>query len=654
MKSLVPHRLFSVRRIIFAALTLVTIIPLVVFWFWPFSRAIDEDLEHTARAHLLMARNLGVALDRYYTDVMAVFELLRENIVAGRTPLALEPLLSNMHFRHVCLAEQDTGTVLAGYINNDLTCPETVPPERLAMLRDLAAGGTVAFSGVTAGPDGQPVVYIAEQSQGLLTVGALDTAFFEQLARQIAFGVNGHAAIVDSAGNLLAHPNPTWVAERRNLSALPIVDNIISGETGVMTFYSPAFEADMIAGYTRAPLSGWGVMVPQPVAELEAEIGGIRQSGLGVLALGIAVALAVAWVLSGLLAKPIRQVLALTQSIDSAQPAVRLPPLSWYAPREMRALATSINDMLARIGEAADKVVQAQRRAEHDNTMKTEFLANMSHELRTPLNAIVGFSEILDRDTFGVLPEEKRREYIAHINTSAKHLTALINDLTDVSFIETGSSEHHETTFSLADSIERAVGLLRVQASAKGIRLEAADAPQPVTLRGDARHFTQVLINLLTNATKFTKPPHGRVTVSTVLEPAGTIRISVADNGVGIPKGQIAAVMQPFKRGEDPYVRDQPGSGLGLSIVTKILKTHGARLEIESKVGEGTTATIVWPQERVVRTNGAANGTSDATAEDRPCAAAERPDVARGSIAPVGTSRRRRRGGRQRPPSSPG
>ncbi len=610
-RDLTPHSsqsVLTVRSLIFGALTLVTIIPLVVFWFWPFSRAIDEDLGYVARAHLLIARNLGAALDRYHADVQTVFELLSANIEAGRSLIDVEPLLINMHFRHVCLAEPEGGRVLASFIHNGLSCPEVVPEGRLVTFREMAADGQTQFSSVMQGPTGDPLIYIVQQAGDLLTIGALQTTYFADLAEEISFGQQGHAAIFDQSGRVLAHPNQEWMQERRDLSALAIVQRMIGGDTGVATFHSPALQEEMIAGFTGAPLSGWGVMVPQPIAELDREIGSIRGSGLSVLVSGIAIALVVAWVVSGLLAQPIRQLSAFVRSVDSAQPSLRLPPPAWYAPMEMRTLSASLNGMLARMGHAAEQVIQAQLRAEHDNMAKTEFLANVSHELRTPLNAIVGFSDALTNGEFGEISEERQREYILHIHSGAQHLSGLIQGVMDVSSIEAGSVEQSEGEFLMDRAIDDAINLVRVQALAKGIRVTAVHNDGPTRLYGDARQFTQVLINLLTNAIKFTRSPDGSVSVVSELDPSGDVRIRVADNGIGIPADQISSIMHPFKRGEDSYVRGQPGSGLGLSIVSAILGRHGARLTLESTAGNGTTATIHWPRERLV----------GASATDRP------------------------------------
>ena len=585
----------------FGALTLVTLIPLVVFWFWPFSRAIDGDLGYVARAHVLIARNLGAALDRYHTDVRTVFDLLSANLRAETILADVEPLLTGLHFNHVCLARPETGQVVASFVRDGLACPDVIPAPRLELFRTLAAADGTAFSGVLIGPAGDPLIYVVHSAGDQLAVGALRNTYFNSLVDRIDLGETGHAVIVDQNGLILAHPNADWVRTRHDLSDLGIVQRMMAGETGVATFGSPATGNEMIAGFTVSALSGWGVMVPQPVAEVRGEIASLHRSGLSVLGLGIVIALAVAWVLSGLLARPIRQLLALIRSIDSAQPTLRLPTPAWHAPLELRDLVTAFNHMLARIGHAAERVIQAQLRAEHDNRAKTEFLANMSHELRTPLNAIVGFSDGLANRRFGDIPAEKQQEYIHHIHTGALHLSDLINGVMDVSSIEAGSPMLHEGEFPLERTLVDAIGLVRVDALAKGIRVSMEPAGAAVTLRGDARQFAQVLINLLSNAVKFTRTPSAPVTVSAAIDPSGELLIRVADNGIGMSAEQIPAMLQPFKRGEDSYVRGQPGSGLGLSIVSAILARHGGRLTLDSAPGAGTTATIHWPRERVVQ-----------------------------------------------------
>ena len=591
--------LFSVRQLIFGAVTLVTVIPLVVFWLWPFSRALNDDLDYAARAHLLIARNLGATLDRYHAVVVTAFDLLSANIESGNTILAADPMLRTLHLRHVCLADAETGTVIAGIYQGGQTCPPVISADRLANFRAMAETPGVSIGPVSAGPDGRPVLYLVRPLGGRLAIGALETGYFVALAGKIAFGERGHAVILDRTGHVLAHPLAEWQTERRDLSALPVVQQMLAGRTGVGEFFSPAMQADMIAGYTVAPESGWGVMVPQPTAELAREASGIQGSVLGVLALGLAIALLAGWILSGLLAKPLGQLMAITRSVDAAQPSARLAQLTWYAPLELRALAASFNGMLARISEATASAMQSQKKAERGNMAKTEFMANMSHELRTPLNAIVGFSDALEHGVFGHVEDPRHREYIHYIHSSALHLRDLIEDIMDVSRIEAGMVETHDCAFDLAEAVEAAMNLVRADAQAKGIALAVRPVSPALVLVGDSRQFSQIMINLLGNAIKFTPGPNGRVSLTTAFDGAGDLLLMIADTGVGIPPDQIGDILQPFKRGEGSYVRNQPGSGLGLSIVSKLIERHGGRLTLESTVGVGTRAIIRWPKSRL-------------------------------------------------------
>jgi two-component system, NtrC family, sensor kinase len=237
--------------------------------------------------------------------------------------------------------------------------------------------------------------------------------------------------------------------------------------------------------------------------------------------------------------------------------------------------------------EIADKGRQLEAASRH----KSEFLANMSHELRTPLNAIIGFSEVLAARMFGEV-NAKQAEYLQDILESGRHLLSLINDILDLSKIEAGRMELEPADFDLPSAIENALILVRERASRHGITLATTVDERLGLIRGDERKVKQVLLNLLSNALKFT-PEGGRVDVRAALN-AGRAEVSVADTGVGIAPEDQAAVFEEFRQ-VGTADKKLEGTGLGLALSQKFVQLHGGRLWVDSQVGVGSTFTFTLP-----------------------------------------------------------
>jgi signal transduction histidine kinase len=237
--------------------------------------------------------------------------------------------------------------------------------------------------------------------------------------------------------------------------------------------------------------------------------------------------------------------------------------------------------------EIADKSRQLEVASQH----KSEFLANMSHELRTPLNAVIGFSEVLGERMFGDL-NEKQDEYLKDIHASGQHLLSLINDILDLSKIEAGRMELELTDFDLLQAIDNALTLVRERAGRRGIALHQSVEEHLGEIRGDERKVKQVLLNLLSNALKFT-PEGGRVEVlARVVD--GMAEISVTDTGVGIAAEDQEAVFEEFRQ-VGTAEKKAEGTGLGLTLCRKFIELHGGRIWVTSQVGAGSTFTFTIP-----------------------------------------------------------
>ncbi len=240
-----------------------------------------------------------------------------------------------------------------------------------------------------------------------------------------------------------------------------------------------------------------------------------------------------------------------------------------------------------------DELTRARDEAESASRAKTQFLANMSHELRTPLNAVIGFSEILNRELFGALGEQRYRDYARMIHESGEHLLQVVNDILDMSKIEAGKLKLVKEPFDVGSLIASCAEVMRHAADAKSLSLVSEVAPGMPELVADKRACKQMLLNVISNAIKFTDPG-GSVRV-TAREESGMVELIVADTGIGIAEQDLPKLGNPFVQADNAYNRSHDGAGLGLSVVKGLARLHGGRLEIASKLGHGTTTTILLP-----------------------------------------------------------
>jgi len=239
------------------------------------------------------------------------------------------------------------------------------------------------------------------------------------------------------------------------------------------------------------------------------------------------------------------------------------------------------------------ELVRTRDEADSANRIKTQFLANMSHELRTPLNSIMGFSEILNRELFGSLGEGRYRDYAHLIHESGEHLLNVVNDILDISKIETGKFKIVKEPVDLASLVESCCDVMRHTAEQKQLTLMVEVAPVLPALAADRRACKQMLLNVISNAIKFTNPGGSVLVSARALN--GTVEIAVTDNGVGIAAAELPKLGNPFVQASNSRDASCEGAGLGLSVVKGLAKLHGGKLELRSTLGKGTTATITLP-----------------------------------------------------------
>lgn len=245
------------------------------------------------------------------------------------------------------------------------------------------------------------------------------------------------------------------------------------------------------------------------------------------------------------------------------------------------------------------ELAEATRAAEAANRAKSEFLSTMSHELRTPLNAVIGFSEVIADGLFGPVGHRKYIEYAKDIQASGRHLLDMINDILDISRIETGKLELVDEPVALPRVIEESVQMMEERARRGEVALEVVLPGVLPDIQGDRRAMTQIMLNLLSNAVKFT-PPGGRVVVTAVKDQTGDVALKVADTGCGIPANELSALMQPFSQASNQSAARETGTGLGLYLVKSLVEKQDGRFKLESEEGKGVIATVTLPASRLL------------------------------------------------------
>lgn len=259
---------------------------------------------------------------------------------------------------------------------------------------------------------------------------------------------------------------------------------------------------------------------------------------------------------------------------------------------ELKKAIAALNEAEEETATLAKNYEMAKSRAEAASKSKDVFLANMSHELRTPLNAIIGFSEMMSREIFGPLGDQRYLGYIHDIHDSGNHLLELINGVLDMAKIEAGKFRINPQNMGLDETIEQAIRITRGKADEKSIKIET-DLDHDDEIFADARAIRQIMINLLSNSFKFTDPK-GRVLVRTK-KSGDFVTISVIDNGIGIDEKDIPNLAKPFAQVDSEHSRNNQGTGLGLALCQSFTALHGGRMEISSRLGVGTKIDIVLP-----------------------------------------------------------
>ncbi len=582
----------------FAMMMAVSVAPILLFYEWIEKTSFEKEVAYVHENHLTIAKNLSAAMSRYVSDMKVIFNL------ASKDPDwygdDFQKALSSFNLCHISIL--DGNDTLVRTVEGSPAHSKDLPSaDILPYLRRLAdeANGEIAISGIR-NHLGTPHFFVVQNlPSGLLAVAPWDPGYIIKLQKSIAFGERGHSMVVDADGVVVAHPNAEWQAISKDASKLSVVQAMMAGNTGVMQFFSPPMKADMIAGYTFVPETRWGVMVPQPISELEARAHHVESAALLFGGAIIFLSALFSWWFSGLLARPIHAIVASAREMSKGNFDTHVDQLPGPTPVEIKILATTFNTMVDDLRRKTASLQQALQHAQEvsseraelleaatkANEVKSQFVSMVSHELRTPLTSINGSLELLKSGVFGELPE-KSKKLIQIAGKNGERLAALINDLLDLDKLDAGMMSYKFKDVDLSKLIEESVEANKSYGDLNGITFRTHNTDQPILVTADHNRIIQVMANLLSNAAKFSIPDNFVDVNVEVLDTKA--RVHVRDYGVGIPQSAREKVFERFVQLDSSDQRNVGGSGLGLNIARLIVERHAGRLNFSSEEGKGT------------------------------------------------------------------
>jgi signal transduction histidine kinase len=430
------------------------------------------------------------------------------------------------------------------------------------------------------------------------TYATVNLRFISALVENLKIGQTGISYIADGSGNIIAHPNIV-IASRQgdNIGRQTQLEPKTTARPVAYSSLGILKSGNSISSYVPIADTNWRVVVEQDASEVLAPVYDTLAQTLALLLFMLLASLFVGRFLSNKIVMPIETLDREAQRIASGDFSARATSVS---SDEIGKLASTFNNMASQLQSYTtsleQKVSEKTAQLELANRHKSEFLTNMSHELRTPLNAVIGFSDVLKEQYFGEL-NAKQQEYVKDINESGQHLLSLINDILDLSKIEAGHMDLDLSEFSLPMALDNAMVLVRERAHRQQLQLRADVAPDVALVTADERKFKQILINLLTNAVKFSYPG-GWVEVTVRHDKninTNAIVITVKDSGLGIAREDQAAIFEEFHQLKSTGSAKLEGTGLGLSLAKRLVELHGGRIWVESEIGEGAAFSFTLP-----------------------------------------------------------
>jgi len=575
----------SVHWVLFLTLLLASVPPLVGLYKWMEGSAIQKEIAYVDENHLIIARNLAAAMERYVNDVASVFELASEGL-QGSGNLDFKKALGDFDLRFVALVNPANVVVKQTGSTTDKTT-QSFLPEQLTSLRALVASdpSETHFSGLQTFDETPHFFLVRSLPEEMLAIAVLTPKYLIELQQSIMFGERGHSMMVDQNGLIIAHPNTEWQASSKDASKLSVVQQMIAGETGVATFYSPPMQADMISGFTFVARTGWGVMVPQPMSELIERAKASETTAFYIVLVEIAVLIILSWWLSGKISNPIKNVVATAKAVSSGDLSARVVVNdSTVAISDVRLLATSFNQVISDLQYDRNQLADSLNAAQEGVRAKSRFLAMLSHEIRTPMHGLMGVLDLLDEGGL----EDDQRQLLTVGKKAASNLVGILDNMLSFVRLEANAESSQVSAFNPAELAQSTVDLFQPLASQKGLSLTTSVSNQ--MLSGDPQMINHVLLNLVGNAVKFTS--EGQIHISSELrnveKGAARLVFSVSDSGIGIAKDLQDKIFDEFAQVDSELSRDYEGTGLGLAISARLAEHMKGEITLVSEPNKGS------------------------------------------------------------------
>jgi signal transduction histidine kinase len=436
-----------------------------------------------------------------------------------------------------------------------------------------------------------PIERFAGDVIGVL-IAEVNLKYIWEVISRITVGQRGYAYVISREGDLIAHPDISLVLQKRPLKNLGQVQAALTSTPGPFTAQPNLAGQKVFPAYATIPDLGWAVLVERPAAEAYAPLyASVRRTAV-LLLLGLGMAVLASLLISRRVVRPVQVLRQGAARIGAGELGHRIDVRTGD---ELEALADEFNNMAAQLQESyaglEHKVAERTHELEIASQHKSQFLANMSHELRTPLNAILGYTELIVDEIYGAVPE-KIREVLARVQQSGHHLLGLINTVLDLSKIEAGHLLLSLTDYSMPGMVQTVFASVEPLAAAKQLTLHVVVPPDLPPGKGDEQRLSQVLLNLVGNAIKFTEV--GAVSVQ-VTAADNIFTVAVSDTGPGIAAADQQRIFEEFQQADSSSTRLQGGTGLGLAIAKKIIELHSGRMWVESSLGKGSTFWFTVP-----------------------------------------------------------
>ena len=631
-----------INRLLVVSFVLIALVPLGLLGFKLYHAAWDEAWREIREKHQLLAQNLASPIAIYVQDHRRALRMIASMIHSVDTQGAdhahhqelMRKLGANMGDFDALILMDTAGQAR-------IVTPDAFSDAGVAgyaqenCYRMTLASGESKVSGATISPlSGRPTLIVSQpildgerRIVGVL-LGELRIEPIERLRRNIRFGMNGHSAIVDQQGRVIAHPNPTWMTEQRDLSGLSIVEKMMRGETGVTEFYSPFVKATMVAGYTAVPEIGWGVMVPQPKSEVQAQVDRLLSSQLSWALAGLALAALLAFALARWITLPLNRLAKNARSLMHTDYQGAIDDLPRRAPREVSQLGQTIQTMVAglqqsreqvssmnrslqqRIDEATYALQQTNERLSDALQRSDEFMSFARHDLRKPICVITDVADSLRQQLHdGEADQAGIGESLELIAQSAHYMQRLTEDFLGQA-AAFSALKLSRRPVQLNELARLTVQSNRDYAARKEVLLGAQLQSDLPTLQADDARLSQVLHNLVDNAIKFARAGD-QVTVTTRNQGASVI-VEVSDSGPGLRFDDLQKVFVKHARLGNLPTGGEHSSGLGLAICKAIVEQHGGTIGVRNNPSRGCTFWFKLPLEPASANPG---GTPAATAQ---------------------------------------